>query len=144
VKVELSGQRDHAEAAVCEGLLKPDDSAGIDTQQNCCRPPHHFPLLLVLPHPSWHNTRSVSLQGAGPDWFFKGVEATNASIYPIAIFQAHACRALGALPMLGGKKGIKCRREAWVARRKAASNISSSSDSSSSNSSSSPNSSTSI
>jgi hypothetical protein len=35
-KAELSRWRDHAEAAVCEGLLLPDDSAGIDTQYSIC------------------------------------------------------------------------------------------------------------
>ncbi len=34
MKAELSRRRGHAEAAVCEGLLMPDDSAGIDSTHN--------------------------------------------------------------------------------------------------------------
>ncbi len=39
MKMELSGRRTHAVAAVCEGLLKSDDSAGFNNMGAATAPP---------------------------------------------------------------------------------------------------------
>ncbi len=99
---ELSGRRGHSEAAECEGLLLPDDSAGTTWVQ---LPPRRSPALVGLPRASWRNTRSTSPQAPGPDWFLKRSEATRASTSPAVILCAFARRA--APPTLGEENGKK-------------------------------------
>ncbi len=89
-KAELSGRSRDAETAVCEGLLLPEASTGI---------------LVLLPSASWRNTRSVSLQAPGPEWFLKCKEATSASTSPVPIHCACVSRVASGQPLRGGENG---------------------------------------
>jgi hypothetical protein len=102
MKAELTGQRGHAEAAVCEGLVRPDDTAGTDNMDAATAPP-------LLPAIAWaaacflaQYQESIAT-GALAKLVF--AEATNASISPAVTLCACARRAVVDPPTLGGENG---------------------------------------
>ncbi len=64
-KAELSGRERSPEAALREGLLLPDDTAGIDNTAGEQLQPRSLPLWVRLPRTSSRNIRSVLLQTPG-------------------------------------------------------------------------------
>ncbi len=62
----------------------------------------------------------MSPQPPGPDWFFKPAEATSASTSPVQILRTSAQQGSKHPTNAHGQERQKCRREAWVAKRKAA------------------------
>jgi hypothetical protein len=119
VKV-LSRRRGHAEAAVCEGLLQPDDSAGIDTQQHGCsyRPTasHFCAGCLAFPGaiPGVRRFRCLSQTGL--------LNAQMRRAHRLFLFDySPLVRALGSRRTTNARRREwqKCGREARVARKKA-------------------------
>ncbi len=105
MKAELNGRRGHAEAAVCEGLLSPDDSAGKNRHTTWVQlTPRHFPALVGLLRASWRNIRSALPQATGQVWFMKRAEATSALTPPVVILCACTHRAVGVPRGENGKK----------------------------------------